>query len=330
MRAVGIKAFGTVDALAMLSVSAPEPAAGEVLVKLAFAGVNFVDVYMRRGSYARSSRHGGELPMILGREAAGEVAKVGSGVTEFKPGDRVAWCITQGTYAEYAVAPAWRLTKVPPDVPLDIACALQLQGATAHFLATSAFPVARGDTVLVHSAAGGVGQALVQIAKAAGATIVATVGTDAKAQIAKSRGADHVIVYTREDFVARVKEITQGHGCHAVFDAVGKDTIAGSIAACRRRGVVVLYGGASGAVDAVSPQLLAESGSLFLTRPHLGDYMQDGNEVRLRSGDVMAAWRAGQLKVAIDRVFPLEGAREAHHLLEGRQTTGKLLLKCIA
>jgi NADPH2:quinone reductase len=327
---VAIKAHGGVDALELMSVAVPEPGPGEVLVKLSFAGVNFVDVYMRRGDYARSARHGGELPMILGREAAGEVAKVGSGVTGWKPGDRVAWCITQGTYAEYALAPAWRLVPVPFDVPLDVACALQLQGATAHFLSTSAFPIQAGDVVLVHSAAGGVGQLLVQIAKSTGATVIATVGTDAKAQIAKARGADHVVVYTREDFRDKVREVTGGAGCHAVYDAVGKDTIAMSLAACRRRGVVVLYGGASGAVEAVSPQLLAEAGSLFLTRPHLGDYMQDAAEVQLRAGEVMTAWRSGQLKVAIDRVFPLEGAREAHHMLEGRQTTGKLILKCVA
>lgn len=330
MRAVGITTYGGPDVLHMLPLAVPEPGPGEALVKTAFAGINFVDVYMRRGDYAKSSRHGGDLPMVLGREGAGEVAKIGAGVNGLKVGERVAWCIAQGTYAEYAVVPAWRLVPIPQDVPLDIACALQLQGATAHYLATSTFPIKEGDTVLVHSAAGGVGQLLLQIAKGQGATVIATIGSDAKAAIAKARGADHVIVYTKEDFLPRVMEITGQQGCHAVFDAVGKDTIARSIAACRRRGVVALYGGASGAVEAISPQALAEAGSIFFTRPHLADYMQDAGEVRKRIGDLLHAWKAGRLKVAIDRVWPLEGAREAHRTIEMRQTAGKLLLKTIA
>ena len=268
--------------------------------------------------------------MVLGREGAGEVIKAGAGVTDVKPGDRVAWCVTQGSYAELAVVPAWRLVPVPSDVPLDIACALQLQGTTAHYLATSTFPIQTGDTVLIHSGAGGVGQLLIQIAKAQGATVISTVGNDAKAAVAKARGADHVIVYTAEDFLPRVMEITGGKGCNAVYDAVGRDTIARSIRACRRRGVVALYGGASGAVESVSPQSLAEAGSVFLTRPHLADYMQDGSEVRERSDDLLGAWKGGSLKVTIDRVFPLDGAREAHQTIEGRHTTGKLLLKTIA
>ena len=330
MRAVGIKAHGGPETLEVMTVANPEPGPGEALVKLAFAGINFVDVYMRRGEYARTQRHGGGLPMVLGREGAGEVVKLGAGVTNVKVGDRVAWCITQGTYAEYCAVPAWRLVSVPADVPLDIACALQLQGATAHYLATSTFPIGAGDAVLVHSAAGGVGQLLVQIAKAQGATVIATVGTDEKAALAKSHGADHVIVYSKEDFLPRVMEITGKAGCHVVYDAVGKDTIERSIAACRRRGLVALYGGASGAVDAVSTLALAEAGSIFFTRPHLADYMQDAAEVAERSGDLLAAWKSGKLKAVIDRVFPLEGAREAHAALEARKTTGKLLLKVMA
>ena len=330
MRAVGIKAFGGLDALELLQVREPEPGPGEAVVKVAFAGVNFVDVYMRNGAYANSARNGGDLPMVLGREGAGEVVKVGAGVTDVKRGDRVAWCITQGSYAELAVVPSWRLVPVPSDVPLDIACALQLQGATAHYLATTTFPIQAGDAVLVHSGAGGVGQLLIQIAKAQGAIVIATVGNDAKAAIAKARGADHVIVYTKEDFLPRVMEITEKKGCSAVYDAVGRDTIARSIKACRRRGVVALYGGASGAVDNISPQALAEAGSVFFTRPHLADYMQDAAEVRERCNDLLGAWKAGHLKVAIDRVYPLDGVREAHQTIEGRGTTGKLLLKPLA
>lgn len=330
MRAVGIRAFGGLEALEIMSVPDPAPGPGEALIRTAFAGINFVDVYMRRGDYAKTARHGGELPMVLGREGSGEVVQVGTGVTDIKVGDRVAWCITQGAYAEFAVVPAWRLVLVPTEVPLDVACALQLQGSTAHYLALSTFPIKAGDTVLVHSAAGGVGQLLTQIASGLGATVIATVGSEAKIAIAKSRGADHVIDTSKEDFLPRVMEITGKRGCHAVYDAVGKDTIARSIAACRRRGVVALYGGASGAVEAVNPQALAEAGSVFLTRPHLADYLQDAAEVRERSGDIMSAWQAGALKVTIDRVWPLEGAREAHRTIEARQTTGKLLLKTIA
>lgn len=329
MRAVGIRAYGGPESLELMTVADPVPGPGEALVKTAFAGINFVDVYMRRGDYARSARHSSDLPMILGREASGEVVKVGAGVTDVKPGDRVAWCITQGSYAELAVVPAWRLVPVPADVPLDVACALQLQGATAHYLLMSTFPVKQGDTVLIHSAAGGVGQLLVQIAKGLGGMVIATVGNEKKVEIAKACGAEHVIVYTKEDFLPRVMEITGKRGCNAVYDAVGKDTIVRSIAACRRRGVVALYGGASGAVEAVSPQMLAEAGSVFLTRPHLADYMQDAEEVRWRANDLMGAWKAGHLKVTIDRIWPIDGAREAHKMIEARQTTGKLLLKTI-
>lgn len=329
MRAVGVRAFGGIEALEVLNVAVPEPGPGEALVKVAFAGVNFVDVYMRRGSYARPGAAAAPLPAILGREGAGDVLKVGPGVTNVKAGDRVAWCVSQGSYAEQCVVPAWRLVPVPADVPLDIACALQLQGATAHYLTHSTFPLRSGDTALVHSGAGGVGQLLIQLARARGATVVATVGTPAKAAIAKARGADHVIVTASEDIVARIKEITQGRGCNVVYDAVGKDTFAASLAACRRRGLVVLYGGASGAIDSVETLALAEAGSVFFTRPHLADYMQDPEEVRARSGDLLDLWKKGGLKVVIDRVWPLEGAQEAHKTMEARGTTGKLLLKPI-
>lgn len=330
MRAVGVRAFGGVEALEVLNVAVPEPGPGEALVKVAFAGVNFVDVYMRRGSYARPGAASGALPAVLGREGAGEVVKVGAGVDTVKAGDRVAWCVSQGSYAEQCVVPAWRLVPVPDDVPLDIACALQLQGATAHYLTHATFPLHKDDIALVHSGAGGVGQILIQLAKARGATVVATVGSQAKAAIAKARGADHVVVTASEDILARVKEITQGLGCNVVYDAVGKDTFAASLAACRRRGLVVLYGGASGAVDSVETLALAEAGSVFFTRPHLADYMQDAEEVRRRAGDLMELWKRGALKVVIDRVWPLEGAAEAHKTMEARGTTGKLLLKPIA
>ncbi|MFM9940623.1 MAG: quinone oxidoreductase family protein [Hyphomicrobiaceae bacterium] len=313
----------------MLDVATPEPGPGEVLVKVAFAGVNFIDIYLRRGEHATAGK-APSLPRILGREGAGEVVKLGPGVTDVKLGDRVAWCVSDSAYAEYAVVPAWRLVPVPADVALDIACALQLQGSTAHYLATTTFPLKAGDIALVHSGAGGVGQLLIQLAKALGATVIATVGSDAKAAIAKGRGADHVIVTTREDFAAKVLDITKRQGCNVVYDAVGKDTIARSIAACRRRGLVALYGAASGAVDSINPLALAEAGSVFFTRPHLADYMQDATEVRARANDLFGLLSDGRLKVTIDRVYPLASARDAHVALESRTSAGKLLLKVIA
>jgi len=204
-----------------------------------------------------------------------------------------------------------------------------LQGGTAHYLATSTFPLKSGDVALVHAAAGGVGQLLVQLAKVCGATVIATVGSDAKAELAKARGADHVIVYTREDFLARVLEITANQGCHVVYDSVGKATLAKSIAATRRRGLVISYGNASGVPDAPSPMALADAGSLFFTRPRLGDYMQDATEIRSRIGDLLQGVRSGALKVTIDRIWPLAEARQAHETLEARGSHGKLLLKAI-
>lgn len=329
MRAIAVRAFGGPDALELVTVGMPEPGPGEVLVKVAFAGVNYVDIYTRAGTYARQ---GGEvrLPQVLGREGAGEVVKLGAGVREWKPGDRVAWCVSQGAYAEYAVVPAWRLVSLPEGVPFDIACALQLQGATAHYLVTSAFPMKAGDMALVHSGAGGVGQILIQLAKVLGATVIATVGNESRSHVPLGRGADHVIVRSREDFRAKVIEITNKQGCSVVYDAIGQNTIAGSIAACRRRGLVVLYGAASGAVDSIDPLALAEAGSVFFTRPHLVDYMQDSLEVRRRASDLFVLWQDGRLKVAIEKVLPLAGAREAHEALESRQSTGKILLKVIA
>ncbi len=328
MRAVGVKAFGGPDALEMLDVATPDPRPGEALVKIAFAGVNFIDIYMRRGEYGATAG-ASPLPRILGREGAGHVVAVGAGVSDVKPGDRVAWCVSEASYAEFAAVPAWRLVRVPDDVPLDLACALQLQGATAHYLTTATFPLKAGDVALVHSGAGGVGQVLIQLAKALEAKVIATVGSEAKVAIARARGADHVIVTGKEDFLPRVLELT-GRGCDVVYDAVGRDTIARSIAACRRRGVVVLYGASSGAVETIDPLMLANAGSIFFTRPHLADYMQDAAEIGARASDLFTLLKDGRLKVAIERVFPLDAAREAHAALESRATTGKLLLKVSA
>jgi len=326
MRAVGVNAFGGPEALEVIEVPVPCPQEGEVLVKLAYAGINFIDVYMRSGRYAKSDTYQTPLPMVLGMEGAGQVAKVGKGVGQVKEGDTVAWCIVRGAYADYAVVPAWRLVKVPDGVPLDVATALQLQGCTAHYLTHSAFAFKEGDVCLAHAGAGGVGQLLTQLAKLRGATVIVTVGSDEKAEIARSLGADHVILYAEEDFRERVMEITSGRGVDVVYDAVGRDTIHKSIRSLAKRGLCVNFGGASGLVETIEPLELAEAGSVFFTRPHLADYMRDTLEIEPRADNLFAAFRAGQLKVTVDTAFPLEQAARAHETIEGRGTRGKLLL----
>ena len=305
----------------------PVAGAGEVLVKLEYAGINFIDIYMRSGHYARSQTYQTPLPMTLGMEGAGTVAAAGPGVTEFSVGERVAYCIVRGSYAEYAAVPAARLVKVPPAVPFDIATALMLQGCTAHYLAHSAFALAPGTSCLVHAAAGGVGQLLTQLAKLRGAIVLATAGSAEKAAIAKARGADHVILYRETDFREAVMAITGGQGVDVVYDAVGKDTIHQSIRSLKKRGLCINYGGASGLVTSIEPLALAEAGSVFFTRPHLADYIATAAELRARAADLFAYYGAGHLQVAIDREFPLTAAGEAHRYLEGRNTKGKLLLK---
>lgn len=325
MRAVAIKSFGGPDVMRVMDLAPPEPRAGEALVNVRFAGVNRIDVYLREGDHVRGNARP-VMPRLLGREGAGEVIATGAGVTMVKPGDRVAWCVTDGSYAEVCAVPAWRLWKVPHDMPLDIACALQLPGATAHYLTSSTFPLRAGDTALVHSASGTVGQLLTQIAKARGARVIATVGSEASTALATSRGADHVIVREKVDFSERVRELT-GTGCEVVYDGVGRATIAASVAACRRRGVVALYGGLSGSVDSIDPMSLAEAGSVFVTRPHITDYMQSAEEVTARADDIAALWRSGRIKLDIFRILPLDGVREAHALIEDGVARGKILLK---
>ncbi len=326
MKTISIPAFGGPEQLQLMDMPQPRPGDGEALIKLEYAGINFIDVYMRSGHYARSQTYKTPLPMTLGMEGAGTIAELGAGVADLKVGDRVAWCIVRGSYAEYAVVPAWRLVKVPPEVPLNIATALMLQGCTAHYLSHSAFVLAPGKTCLVHAAAGGVGQLLTQLAKLGGAMVIATVGSKEKAEIARSRGADHVILYRDTDFREEVMKITGGQGVDVVYDAVGKDTIHKSIRSLKKRGLCVNYGGASGLVAAVEPLELAEAGSVFFTRPHLADYIATAEELRGRAADLFSHYSGGKLTVAIDREFPLAQAADAHRYLEGRNTKGKLLL----
>ncbi len=327
MRTISIAAFGGPDVLQLAATDEPRPQPSEVLVKLDYAGINYTDVYQRSGLYARSHTYQTPLPMVIGMEGAGTVAAVGDGVTDFRPGERVAYCIVRGSYAEYAAVPARRLVKLPDDVDVRTGAALMLQGLTAHYLSHSAFELKPGTSCLVHAAAGGVGQLLTQIAKIAGATVIGTVGSHEKAQIAKARGVDHVVLYRETDFRAAVRELTDGAGVDVVYDAVGKDTIAGSIRSLKRRGLCVNYGGASGLVEAIEPLELAEAGSVFFTRPHLADYLATPEELRARAADLFQWIREGRLTVPVDREFPLAQAADAHRYLEARKTRGKLLLK---
>lgn len=327
MRAVTITEYGGADRLELVEAATPRPGPGEVLVRLTYAGVNFIDVYTRKGVYARSHAYPTRLPMTLGMEGSGHVAALGPDVEGFAEGDRVAYCLAPASYAEYAVVPAWRLVEVPPDVPLGVAAALMLQGSAAHYLTHSAYALAPGHTCLVHAAAGGVGQLLVQLAKERQATVIATVGDARKAAIVGGLGADHCVQYRTEDFAERVLEITAGRGADVVYDSVGRNTFADSLRCLRRRGLCVLFGASSGAVAAIDPLDLAEAGSVYLTRPHLADYMASAEEVRSRARDLLRLFSEGRLQVAIDRELALADAAEAHRLLEQRATAGKLLVR---
>lgn len=324
MKAIAVNEFGGAERLALMEMPTPGPGAGEALVKLEYAGVNFIDIYMRSGEYARSQTYKTPLPMVIGMEGIGTVV---SPTKELPAGTRVAYCIVRGSYAEYAAVPAWKLVKVPDDVPSPIAVTLMLQGLTAHYLSHSAFPLEKGQTCLVHAAAGGVGQLLVQCAKLRGASVIGTAGSAEKAAIAKQAGADHVILYRERDFREEVMRITGGRGVDVVYDAVGKDTIARSIRSIRRRGLCVNYGGASGLVRSIDPLELGEAGSVFFTRPHLADYIATAEELGGRAADLFVAWRTGKLVVTVDREFPLAEAGAAHRYLEAGRTKGKLLLR---
>jgi len=327
MKAIRVTEFGGPEQLQLLDAERPVPGPGEALVKLACAGVNFIDIYMRNGSYAKSATYKTPLPMTIGMEGAGTVAALGAGVTGLDVGARVGYCLARGSYAEYAVVPAWRLARIPDDIADPAATTLMLQGCTAHYLTHSAFPLGPEHSCLVHAGAGGVGQLLIQLAKRRGARVIATVGTPEKAEIAKARGADHVVLYREQDFREAVMTLTAGKGVDVVYDAVGKDTIARSIRSVRRRGLCVNYGGASGLVKSIEPLELGEAGSIFFTRPHLADYTASAEEIAWRTGDLFKACADGSLTVVIDREYALADAAAAHVRLEGGGTRGKLLLR---
>jgi NADPH2:quinone reductase len=321
MRAVRVHAPGGPEALRVETVAPPELRTGEVLVRLEAAGVNFVDVYKRTGLYAL------QFPATLGEEGAGTVEATGTGVDDVRPGDRVAWAHAPGSYAEYVRVPVAKLVRLPDAVSTAQGAALMLQGMTAHYLATTTWPLKANDRCLVHAAAGGVGLLLVQIAKQRGAFVIGTVGSDEKAGLARGAGADEVIVYTREDFVARTRQVTDGRGVHVIYDAVGRTTFLAGLDVLVPRGMMVLYGQSSGVVAPLDPRVLNEKGSLFLTRPSLRDYTATPEELRARADDLFGWLSRGSLRLRIGAEYALADVAEAHRALEGRRTTGKVLLR---
>jgi NADPH2:quinone reductase len=320
MKAIQVAQVGGPEVLTLVDVPVPNPKANEALVQIEAAGVNFVDVYFREGRYPAP------LPFINGQEGAGPVVAVGSDVTSLRLGDRVAYTGALGSYAEYAAVPADRLVKIPDELDFNQAAAAMLQGMTAHYLSHSTYPIKNGDTVLIHAAAGGAGLLLVQMARKLGARIIGTAGSEEKAQLARDAGADEVIVYTEQDFETETQRLTDGQGVHVVYDGVGKDTFAKDLNVMRPRGYVVLFGGSSGGVPPFDLLELTKHGSLFVTRPSLQHYVATREELEERANDVLQMIVHGDLKIRIHKTYPLAEAAAAHRDLEGRQTTGKLLL----
>ncbi len=320
MKAIQVKQTGGPEVMELLDLPVPEPKANEALVKLAASGVNFIDVYHREGRYKVA------LPFTPGQEGAGVVTAVGADVKSMKVGDRVAWSHLLGAYAEFEAIAADRLVPIPAGVSDQQAAATMLQGMTAHYLAFDTYPLKRGETALVHAAAGGVGLLLVQMAHNIGARVIATVSTQEKAKLARDAGADDVILYTQTDFESETKKLTGGKGLDVIYDSVGKTTFEKGLNLLRPRGMMVLFGGSSGAVPPFDPITLTQKGSLFLTRPSLGNYIATREELLARSGAVFGMIGAGKLKLRIEHTYPLAEAQRAHRELEGRKTTGKLLL----
>ncbi|MFZ3264925.1 MAG: quinone oxidoreductase [Terriglobales bacterium] len=320
MKAIEIKQTGGPEVMELVDIPVPQPKPNEAVVKIHAAGVNFIDVYNREGRYKSP------LPLVLGQEGAGVVSAIGSDVRGFAVGDRVAYTLVLGSYAEYAAVPADKLVKIPSGVSEREAAAAILQGMTAHYLAYDTFPLKKGETALIHAAAGGVGLLLVQMAHNIGARVIGTVSTEEKAKLAREAGADDVILYTQTDFEAETKRLTDGKGVHVVYDSVGKTTFDKGLNLLRPRGMMALFGGSSGAVAPIDPLVLTQKGSIFLTRPSLGAYVLTSEELQNRAGAVFAMIRDHKLKLRIEHVYPLAQVQHAHRDLEGRKTTGKLLL----
>ncbi len=319
MRAIQIKHTGGPEVMELVELPTPEPGTGQVLVKVEAAGVNFIDTYLREGRYPA------ELPFTPGQEAAGTIAALGAGVSGFAVGDRVAWNGTRGTYAEFACAPASDLLMIPDKMSFQQAAAVLLQGMTAHYLSHDTHPIRTGETVLIHAGAGGVGLLLTQMAKRLGARVLTTVSTHQKAELSRGAGADKVVLYTTESFVEEVKRQTDGDGLPVVYDSVGKTTFEDSLKCLRPRGLLALYGASSGPVPPMDPIRLM-AGSLYLTRPTLKDYVRTRSELERRATDVFGWVARGELHVRVGGSYRLEEAAQAHRDLEGRKTTGKVLL----
>jgi NADPH2:quinone reductase len=320
MKAVQVVQVGGPEVLQVVDIPIPQPKPDEAVVKVSAAGVNFVDIYHREGRYKVP------LPFILGQEGAGVVTGVGSEVKDVKPGDRVAWAHILGSYAEYVAVPSHRVVPIPSGVTDQQAAAAMLQGMTAHYLSHDTYHLKRGETALIHAAAGGVGQLLVQMEHNIGAQVIGTASTEEKAKLAREAGADEVILYSHVDFETETKRLTEGKGVHVVYDGVGRDTFEKGLNVLRPRGYMVLFGGASGPVPPIDPMVLSTKGSLFLTRPTLVHYIATTEELRARAGAVFAMIAQGKLKLRIAHTYKLEEAAKAHRDLEGRKTTGKLLL----
>src|SRR6202166_4678070 len=320
MKAIQVKQPGGPEAMELVDLPVPQPKPNEAVVKLSASGVNFIDVYFREGRYKAVP------PFVLGQEGTGVVNGVGSDVTTVRNGDRVAWTGVMGSYAEYAAVPADRLVPIPDGVTDQQAAAAMLQGMTAHYLSHDTYPLKRGETALVHAAAGGVGLLLVQMAHHIGARVIGTVSTDEKAKLAREAGADEIILYTQSDFEAETKRLTGGKGVDVVYDSGGKTTFEKGLNVLRPRGMMVLFGGSSGAVPPFDTMVLAQKGSLYVTRPTLMNYIATREELVARSSAVFSMISAGKLKVRIEYTYPLAEAQRAHRDLEGRKTTGKLLL----
>ena len=314
MKAVFVEQTGGPEKLIYGDIPAPTAGAGQAVVKIAATGVNYIDTYFRSGLYPAPP------PIVLGNEGAGTVESVGADVTNIRPGDRVAYAMSRGSYAEFAMIPAWQLVKIPEGVDFRTAAAAMLQGMTAHYLTHSTYPLKAGDSCLVHAAAGGVGLLLVQMAKMLGARVIGTVGNEEKGAQAKAAGADEVVIYSKEDFVAKAK------GMHVVYDSVGKATFLQSLDCLRPRGLMVTFGNSSGPVPEFAPLILSQKGSLFITRPTLAHYTSTAEELAWRAGDVLGWVAQGKLKLHIYKTYPLKDAAQAHRDLESRKTSGKLLL----
>jgi NADPH2:quinone reductase len=321
MKAIQIRATGGPEVLQLAELPIPEPGPGQVLIRVEAIGVNFIEIYFRKGVYKAT------LPLTPGSEASGTVEKLGPGVTGFAEGDAVASTSVQGSYAEYALVPAAQLVKVPAGLSLEKAAAAMLQGMTAHYLACSTFPLKAGDTALVHAGAGGVGLLLTQIATRLGARVITTVSTREKAELSRDAGATDVILYTEQDFEEEVKRLTGGKGVDVVYDSVGKTTFDKSLNCLRPRGLLALFGASSGPVPPFDLTQLNSRGSLFVTRPTLWHYVTTRAELEWRAGDVLGWAASGKLKLRTEFIYPLAAAAQAHTDLEGRKTTGKILLE---